>query len=449
MVDVGTFQVQIVLTVPRDGAACLSQLPVGLGCSVWCEGCPGCDRAGSLSIYATELQLLKIPPDVKQITKVVEAVAISVLPEDVGSRLLCCSSDRLLHLKQLHQKDKGDPEYKRELRQLVFLMTGGMEVDGQISAPPSARQRKAKVSKVDMQFLDCMEESLKNLYEVVSDSWTPQSDVPDIPSLSADLPDASSARGALSRSEYFHGKKWPQIWWFLGRLSACRRRCNFSHVLDVGGGRGDLAIHIASTFDGVKVTVVDSNESSLKVGQAAASKRHIDIRFCNMDFATAAEQLPADIDFVVALHACGGLSDAALNFASCRQIPFMVCPCCHLKHEGLEPRDGWSSLCDFGVLGKVVENEKNQCPARAIEDSQSTTQGTEITKRETTETGSQILRRLAEIDRRDVSWRALNLIATLRLWATNRKCQQRITCKLAAFSQEYSFRNLVLIGERI
>ena len=384
--------------------------------------------SGSLSLYATEMQLMKIPPDVKHIAKVLEAVNQSFLTEDDAAELLHCSRERVVQLCGLCQDQTK--ELKRELRQQVFALTGGKEIDGKIAAPPSTRQRKAKVSKLDLLFLDQMEYQLKVLgYEPRCDTWIPDSPFSDPSEPPENLPDAASARGPLTRSEYFHGKKWPQISWFLGRLKAMGASNAFAHVLDVGGGRGDLAIHVASTF-GVKVTVVDTNESSLQAGRDAAclASQNLDnlydckdlLSFQNMDFSVAAEQLPAEIDLVVALHACGGLSDAALDFAISRQICFVICPCCHLKHQRLEPKHGWSSLCDVEASLSEEVDMRNEDP---------------------NEKANQILRRLAEIDRRDISWRALYIIAALRLEVVKRSDKsRRINCKLATFAQEYSLR---------
>ena len=52
-----------------------------------------------------------------------------------------------------------------------------------------------------------------------------------------------SARGPLSRAEYLHGKKRPQIGWVLQRLA--RWDPPPRHILDLGGGRGDLALALA------------------------------------------------------------------------------------------------------------------------------------------------------------------------------------------------------------
>jgi len=200
--------------------------------------------------------------------------------------------------------------------------------------------------------------------------------------------------------------------WILRRLSALRAEGQvLRHILDVGGGRGDLAINMAAHL-GVKVTVVDMNASSLQAGQSAAERAGVDVTFLCMDFRDICKEDDLrNVDLLVALHACGGLSDAALGFAACRQIAFLVCPCCHLKHAALEPADGWASLCPEEVAS--------------------------------------ILRQLAERDRCSVARRALEAIAALRLRALERSVGTSMRLKLATFPEEYSMRNIILIGEQL
>ena len=52
------------------------------------------------------------------------------------------------------------------------------------------------------------------------------------------------------------------------------------------------------------------------------------------------------LDVVVALHACGALSDVALGHAACQGAGFVVCPCCFLSNSKLRvsvPSDGKDS----------------------------------------------------------------------------------------------------------
>eukprot|EP00920_Eleutheroschizon_duboscqi_P017898 GHVT01042890.1.p1 GENE.GHVT01042890.1~~GHVT01042890.1.p1 ORF type:complete len:311 (-),score=13.66 GHVT01042890.1:1014-1946(-) len=38
-------------------------------------------------------------------------------------------------------------------------------------------------------------------------------------------------------------------------------------------------------------------------------------------------------DMVVALHACGGLTDAVISYVARQQVPFLICTCCFAKHR--------------------------------------------------------------------------------------------------------------------
>ena len=147
-----------------------------------------------------------------------------------------------------------------------------------------------------------------------------------------------SMHGTLTREEYITRKKIPQIMWLVNRIKALPRKDGLRHVLDVGGGRGDLATQIARTFPDLNVTVVDMNKSSLEAGEDYASEMGVRDRmhFVHSDFAAYVENYNVDpeknqIDLVVALHACGDLSDLAIAFAQQLQCDFLVCPCCYTK----------------------------------------------------------------------------------------------------------------------
>ena len=68
------------------------------------------------------------------------------------------------------------------------------------------------------------------------------------------------------------------------------------------------------------------------------------------------------IDLVVALHACGDLSDLAMAFALQLKIPFVVCPCCYTKRyiPKFLPKwhDSWTDH-ELQVVGRLAElNER-------------------------------------------------------------------------------------------
>ena len=208
-----------------------------------------------------------------------------------------------------------------------------------------------------------------------------------------------SSRGSLTRYEYYIQKKIPQIQYMIQRivrLFSCsykstsesndtihlREQSSTTYtILDVGGGRGDLSILLAYTLavlrsqpstihsykirvpDHFHITVVDRNQASLHIGEQYA--KYIFHTLLDLDYRTfltfqccdfienyiSKTILPATptpnkplsaqptFDLVMALHACGDLTDAALHFAThvCyqrsanRRPSFLLCPCCYNK----------------------------------------------------------------------------------------------------------------------
>ena len=114
--------------------------------------------------------------------------------------------------------------------------------------------------------------------------------------------------------------------------------------------------------------------------------------------APATAPAPLPVDAVVALHACGGLTDAALALARAHGAQLLAVPCCFLKSPELSPGGGWSrTLC-----------------------------------------------RLAESDRRDISLRAMRAINSRRLQEHFPGCRSR----LLAMDERLTARNLVLEATR-
>jgi hypothetical protein len=231
----------------------------------------------------------------------------------------------------------------------------------------------------------------------------------------------------------------------------------FHHVLDIGGGRGDLAVHIAQSFPHVHVTVVDANVRSLLQGQRFAESfgpgvaeriRFVCTRVTEeMDFSkegilasslaptaedstgnvNAAQHLSA-VDFVVALHACGGLSDLALRCAVQNKCKFLVCPCCYLKTPFVLP---------------VAPRQTN---ARSEEDASRDGAFSASDAQQLNAEDRQTLLRLAESDNRTVSLRASHVINSARMHALQSMLppHQPSTLRLHLFAEEFSLRNMVL-----
>jgi hypothetical protein len=242
------------------------------------------------------------------------------------------------------------------------------------------RQRPPRLKRRDLNVLQLVEERLGNQWPIIetplskSAALSIEHDLPEPqqqlgPASSppeyflANLPHgaaAPSTRGPQTRGDYMHGRKWPQVCWMneaIEKLVTVRSAHGskpgvgcFQHILDVGGGRGDLALQVAQQFPSSRVTVIDQNRQSLEQGRAGAHRLQLtNLSFVEGDF-TSVQLAPAlkDVDLVVALHACGGLTDAILKFSTSREVPFLVCPCCFLRNKGAE------DVC--GLLAKEGTN---------------------------------------------------------------------------------------------
>mmetsp|Transcript_10966 Transcript_10966/g.15453 ORF Transcript_10966/g.15453 Transcript_10966/m.15453 type:complete len:800 (-) Transcript_10966:240-2639(-) len=142
----------------------------------------------------------------------------------------------------------------------------------------------------------------------------------------------------------FEGSRWqrkkrPQLDWMIEQIEEVIARHPGRRplrVVDVGGGKGYLAGLIAEYFgsDIVDVRVVDICSRAVKNGMMRAQRRNLgNIQFTAGD---AQVDVPLDgVDIVVALHACGALSDVAIGHAITNGAAFVVCPCCFRSNPHL------------------------------------------------------------------------------------------------------------------
>ena len=121
-------------------------------------------------------------------------------------------------------------------------------------------------------------------------------------------------RTSLEGSRWQH-KKRPQLEFMVEQIATVlrshpdygKRKLN---VVDIGGGKGLLSNLLAETFgeDVVQVQVIDISRSATANGMMRAKRRGLEnVRFDAMD-ATKVD-VQSNKDVVVALHACGALSD--------------------------------------------------------------------------------------------------------------------------------------------
>lgn len=173
-------------------------------------------------------------------------------------------------------------------------------------------------------------------------------------------------------------KKRPQLLWMASVIErlltshpAWGRRP--LHVVDIGGGKGFLAEHLARSLGASRVQVTLVETIGERVDQARARVERHDaialsplpnLRYLVGDAAqlAATGQLDA-VDVVCGLHACGGLSDLVIAHAVKLGAAFAVCTCCFCSNRNLclpygQSRDDWlNSRCEAGDFGVEARAE--------------------------------------------------------------------------------------------
>jgi Methyltransferase domain len=228
-------------------------------------------------------------------------------------------------------------------------------------------------------------------------------------------------------------KKEPQLDWMVQQVVRVLKqryhdRCRNEtlQILDVGGGKGFLADRLASTllamgFD-TRILVVDIAEGAVNNGRRRAERRNhgVVIQYTVADASTVDLRDYGQVDLVVALHACGALTDVALGHALCHQAAFVICPCCFCSNPGLlvpERRNQQQSLLSvpewLGIEATQYDKVKN----------------------------------LAELQGDTmIASVAMHTICGMRLAAVERHAAISMDLSLHAFPVAFSTRNVCLVG---
>lgn len=151
---------------------------------------------------------------------------------------------------------------------------------------------------------------------------------------STEMPQAlksnSTSKGAPASTSRWERAKKPQLMYMIDQIANVLA----SHpeygqrtltIVDIGGGKGLLSNVLAETFGNkVEVQVVDISRAATNNGMMRARRKGIEnVRYNAQDATT----LNVDgVDIVVALHACGSLSDVALGHAVSQGAGFVICP---------------------------------------------------------------------------------------------------------------------------
>eukprot|EP01062_Namystynia_karyoxenos_P003824 TRINITY_DN11358_c3_g1_i2.p1 TRINITY_DN11358_c3_g1~~TRINITY_DN11358_c3_g1_i2.p1 ORF type:complete len:556 (+),score=165.78 TRINITY_DN11358_c3_g1_i2:104-1669(+) len=424
--------VQLVLSDTGDGSsgrfAALAAL-LRPGAAAAARGDLSRDRPGDLSVNVgpQQCQLIAAPPEPACVQRLLEAHSCGAVDVEEARRALRCSADQLSGLLSAHAAAQGaaaGADSARQLKQELKLAARRLRgLEG--GRPPRDRQPTALRLRPDLAVLEEMERgaaaagallSVEGPEALSGEDSDGGSDggADEHSAMLAGLPPAAvgAVSRGLSRADYAKSKKAPQVRWMQRAVSAAaaaarRPPCGRPlRILDIGGGRGDLALAVARALPAAEVVVVDTNAASLGAGeQRAAADAVPNLRFLCADATTVAG---LQCEVVMALHACGGLTDLALRVAAAHGAAFVIAPCCFMKHAELSAGPGcWHAP---GAQRDAV------C-------------------------------RLAECRRRELSERAMRLINSLRLaawhqWPGARPADMRIR----SFPPRFSLRNQVLYG---
>jgi hypothetical protein len=324
------------------------------------------------------------------------------------------------------------------------------------------RKRSPHVRRRDIRLLDHFERvgSPSELQEqqpqqptkwkLYKPQYVPMEDALDNPYCqSTDISASNLDSHSQRRLDYMEGKKHPQISWMIQRLFQIMGDFAPKHILDVGGGRGDLAVALVIAFPHSRITIVDKNTTSLLAGEDYAievlGKDDCErrLRFVDADFGELMMKSPpnttnnddfslATVDWVVALHACGDLSDLALQCAREYSCSFLLCPCCYTKRYCFT-KDRPPPWTHYISTKQHVESDEVDGDGG---DDPSATLG-----------------RLAELSEApDISKRAMTIVNSMRLADCESKEEKQETgrdyaiLRLEEYNSQCSGRNIVLVG---
>ena len=233
-------------------------------------------------------------------------------------------------------------------------------------------------------------------------------------------------------------KKRPQLDWMVAQIQqVCESHPDFGlralNILDIGGGRGHLANYLASILgqEAARVYVIDIDSSTVRNGQTEAQRRNISNVEFTVGDASMEESLnnllPDDskYDVIVALHACGGLSDVALGHAVANQASFVITPCCFRSNRHLKVLQRTCDHKDFQLV------KPSQFLGIAEEDMISLASSAELQ-------GDM-----------EISGKAIHTLCAVRAKAVQNQHGKLADVSIKTFPIRFSTRNFCLVGKVI
>jgi len=255
----------------------------------------------------------------RSIERLVHACMNGDVSIEVGAAALQCDVSRLEAIIDLIQRGKSvKSEFLRLNRRLL-----GLEQE--------IRYRK-RSPKIHFEKRDALASVLKDLGAFKKDIKF----VPLVDENSPLLFDPVNRKNDEHLAGFNEQKKKPQIRWMLEIL----KMASFDFAVDVGCGKGDLALNVAATFPSVQVIAVDTNQTSLDQGRERALRKGIE----NVVFRLRSAEDLLNENFTegrpifLGLHACGGLTDLVVELCRHNEAQMICVPCCFHRHADIRNR---------------------------------------------------------------------------------------------------------------
>ena len=383
-IDGSTSSIQVVVSEPElkcgiRGLALSLLLRRHSGLNVC--GTLGHTRSGQVSLFASSLGLDTLPPDPSALLKAARLVACSALSMSTVAAATGAAAEEMDAIVRaiIEEDETGGMQAELEVRDVCFdceepALTTAASLARQLSARMRSgcvrSHRPPRFSATELGFLDGVGArwSATDWRVELSTRLAPESRIsaclqgaldPEN-GLPADLPAAESE----VRRAYLREKKVPQLRWMLWHVEQllAARSSPQTRILDLGCGKGDLALLLAASMPERVVFGIDTNKAAIAAARSRAaaaglSNAHFtcgDARTLLQHDSTGGTRRQADsgdgagslsdlhgVDALVALHACGGLSDTALAIAAQFGASALVCSCCFNKHRRMSPAADW------------------------------------------------------------------------------------------------------------
>lgn len=205
----------------------------------------------------------------------------------------------------------------------------------------TARQWKAAEISVNLQYAESRVSSISSEQMRVLNKFVNLRTRYPLQSIdSVELPMSPTGEPSHRVGSRFKRKKEPQLYWMAQQVKeVIQSHPDFQQrplkILDVGGGKGYLANHLAGLLgDDVQIQVIDVAQRAVKNGAMRSKRLQLPVEYTFGDASIV--DFTGDVDMVVALHACGALTDVALGHALANAACFVICPCCFRSNPQLQ-----------------------------------------------------------------------------------------------------------------